>query len=182
MHYEKIKLVVFGFRWKFNNIKKLHPLRKIIILLPLSLLGLSNLFAQQNVDASGGNAIGPGGSISYSIGQIDYITATGPLAIITAGLQQPYEILIISGIEKTDINLSIYPNPTTDFVELNIQNFNAQNMMYMLYDVQGKLIEKKKINGSQTIISMVNLANDIYFIKVLNNANEIKIFKIIKNK
>lgn len=123
-----------------------------------------------------------GGGISYTIGQIDHVTSTGSIGTISEGLQQPYEILILKGVEETDIRLSVYPNPTRDFIVLSVQNSNTQNMTYILYDVLGKIIENKKLIGSQTSISMLYLADDIYFIKVLNNGNELKIFKIIKNK
>lgn len=143
---------------------------------------MGNLFAQQNTDASGGNASGIGGSASFSIGQLDYLTASDSLGNITQGLQQAYEILIIRGVEEIDINLTLYPNPAADFVVLSVQNTNIQNMTYMLYDAQGKVIVSQKLNTNQTSISMADLANDIYFIKVLNNGNELKVFKIIKNK
>ncbi|MCE9539620.1 MAG: T9SS type A sorting domain-containing protein [Bacteroidetes bacterium] len=164
------------------KIKKSKHIRKIIITCPLILIGFGALVAQQNSVASGGDAIGTGGVISYSIGQIDYITSKGSLGTITEGLQQPYEILTLSGFEETGISLSVYPNPTTDFVVLSVLNSNTQNMTYTLYDLLGKIIENKKLSGSLTSISMINLANDIYFIKVLNNDIELKVFKIIKNK
>ncbi len=164
------------------KIKKSIHIKKIIIICSCILIGSGAIVAQQNPVASGGDAIGAGGVISYSLGQIDYVTSTGSLGTVSEGLQQPYEILILSGFEETNISLSVYPNPTTDFVVLSVLNSNTQNMTYMLYDVLGKIIENKKLSGSQTSISMINLANDIYFIKVLNNDNELKIFKIIKNK
>ncbi|MDO9185415.1 MAG: T9SS type A sorting domain-containing protein [Bacteroidia bacterium] len=148
----------------------------------MGLCGFADLFAQQNTDASGGNAYGTGGSASFSIGQVDYITASDSSGNTTQGLQQSYEILIIKGIEEIDINLTLYPNPAADFVVLSVQNTNIQNMTYLLYDMQGKLIENKKLNSNQTSISMADLANDIYFIKVLDNDSELKVFKIIKNK
>lgn len=164
--------------------KKQQHIWKSILVFCLVFFGFGNLFAQQNTDASGGNAFGAGGSATHSIGQTDYVTATGDGGSITEGVQQPYKIIVISGIEETDINLilSVYPNPTTDFVILSVENSDTQNMTYSLYDVQGKLIEKQKLNGNQTTISMIDLANDIYFIKVLNKSTEVKIFKIIKNK
>lgn len=166
---------------EFKIRKSLH-IKQIIIICSLILIGYGDLIAQQNSVASGGDAIGAGGVISYSLGQIDYVTSAGSLGTITEGVQQPYEILILSGMEETNINLSVYPNPTKDFVVLTVENVNTQDMTYMLYDVLGKVIENKKLNGSQTSISMVNLANDIYFIKVLNHERELKVFKIIKNK
>ena len=89
--------------------------------------------------------------------------------------------LIVNGIEETGIQLSVFPNPTNDFVLLTVKNSSTDNMAYLLYDVQGKIIEEQQIDGTETSISMFHLASDIYFIKVLKNNTEVKIFKIIKN-
>ena len=43
----------------------------------LLFLGLSNLQAQEAVPASGGEAGGSGGSVSYTVGQVVYTTKTG---------------------------------------------------------------------------------------------------------
>lgn len=163
--------------------KKSQLIRNVILVLCLVLFGLGEFVAQENTDALGGMGYGAGGSISYSIGQIDFETATGPGGNITEGLQQPYEIMVVSGIEDKDINLAfaIYPNPTADFVVLSVQNVNTLNMTYSLCNVEGKLIEKQEVNGSQTTIAMRDLANGIYFIKVLRKSTEVKIFKVIKN-
>lgn len=157
---------------------------KIIILCYCLLsLGATDLYAQCGTVASGGQATGAGGTVSYSIGQVDYITATGSGGTITQGLQQPYEILVIAGIQETGINLSVfvYPNPTTDFVMLKFEGNKLENFTYQLYDLQGKTLINKKVEGSQTAISVVDFANSTYFIRVLNNNKEVKKFKIIKN-
>ncbi|MES2140649.1 MAG: T9SS type A sorting domain-containing protein [Bacteroidota bacterium] len=163
--------------------KRSQLIRNVILVLCLVLFGLGKFVAQENTDALGGMGYGAGGSVSYSIGQIDYETATGPGGNITEGLQQPYEIMVVSGIEDNDINLAfaIYPNPTADFVVLSVQNSNTLNMTYSLCNVEGKLIEKQEVNGSQTTIAMKDLASGIYFIKVLRKSTEVKIFKVIKN-
>lgn len=181
----QILVLVFetDFKMEDYKMKQSQHIRKIIVILHFVFLGFMNSSAQQNTDASGGTASGAGGTATYSIGQMDYVTATGTGGSISEGLQHPYKISILSGIEDTDINLvfSVYPNPTTDFVVLSVQNANIQNMTYQLFDVQGKLIEKQKLSGSETLISMTDLANDIYFIKVLNKTRELKVFKVIKN-
>ncbi|MES2286875.1 MAG: T9SS type A sorting domain-containing protein [Bacteroidota bacterium] len=163
--------------------KRSQPVFKVIIVFCLVSFGLGALVAQENTDASGGVAFGAGTSVSYSIGQIDYETATGTGGNITEGLQQPYEIMILSGIEENDINLtfSLFPNPTSDFVVLSVQNANTVNMTYAIFNIEGKLIEKREVNSSQTTIAMNDLANGAYLIKVLRKSTEIKIFKIIKN-
>lgn len=165
------------------KIKKYQHIKLIIALLGL-LYWPGELYSQQNTDAAGGNAYGTGGTVSYSIGQVDYLNATGLGGTISDGVQQPYEIMIISGIEDTTIKLtlSVYPNPATDIVTLSVENSNTRNMAYQLYDVQGKIINTNKLDGSQTLITLTELSNDIYFIKVLVKGNDVKTFKIIKNK
>ena len=170
-------------KWEGFKIKNYQHIKLLIALLGL-LYWPGELFSQQNTNAAGGNAHGTGGTVSYSIGQLDYLNATGLGGTITDGLQQPYEIMIVSGIEDNDINLTyaIYPNPTADFVVLSVQNANTLSLTYALFDIEGKLLEKKEVNGSQTTIAMKDLANGIYFIKVLRKSTQVKIFKVIKNK
>ena len=60
-----------------------------IILLVLS---NTNSFAQKNTISAGGLATGAGGTVSYSIGQIDYISATGTGGTANQGLQQPLRV------------------------------------------------------------------------------------------
>jgi len=159
---------------------------KLSILLLLG-LGLSTLQAQEAIPASGGNASGSGGSVSYSIGQMVYSTNTGTNGSVAQGVQQPYEISEVIGLEEAKgINLKCiaFPNPTTDFLTLKVDvsaTLKFQTLNYQLYDISGKFIESKKITDREMTINMANLPNSIYFIKVLNNGKELKIFKIIKN-
>lgn len=144
---------------------------------------ISSVKAQNGTDASGGDASGSGGSASYSIGQTDYITEQGTGGTITQGLQQPFEISVITGIENTAIHLSatVYPNPTVDMVTLSISGSLTGKMTFILCDLQGKMIRNEKLSADQTVISMAELAKATYLVKVLDNNKEVKTFKIIKN-
>lgn len=146
--------------------------------------GIINLKAQSGIVATGGEASGTGGKMSYSAGQLNYITATGSGGTTNQGIQQPYEIFVTSGIEAANINLSasVFPNPALDFINLSLENAEMKGMSYTLIDVMGKIITQHKLNNRQTSISMKELDSGIYFIKVLNNNREVKIFKIIKNR
>lgn len=48
--------------------------------------------AQRNTMSAGGDAIGSGGSISFSVGQIDFQYASGSGGNITLGVQQTYKL------------------------------------------------------------------------------------------
>ena len=147
-------------------------------------LGLTGLQAQTSVNATGGNASGSGGSASYSVGQLAYTTNTGTNGSVSEGVQQPFEISVVTGIEEAKgINLSVtaYPNPTTDYLTLSIADFDASKLSYQLYDMNGKLLQNEKITGNQTNIVMSNLVPATYFVKVIQGNKEFKTFKIIKN-
>jgi hypothetical protein len=157
--------------------------QKLILASCILSCGAITLKAQNGSVAAGGDATGSGGSVSYSIGQVDHITANGSGGTITQGLQQPYEIFIITGVEAKEINLaaSVYPNPTAEQVTLSVKDISTDGMRYVLSDVQGKLIKQDKLTGTETTISMVELSKATYLISVFNNNKEVKIFKIIKN-
>jgi len=157
--------------------------KKLKISAVFLLLGLGALHAQEAVLATGGEASGSGGTVSYSVGQVVYTTNTGANGSVASGVQQPYEITIITGIELPEINLelSAFPNPTTDFLNLKIGNYEHEKLSYQLYDMQGKLLEDKDIVESGTTIKMQSLPTSTYFLQVTDMQKIVKTFKIIKN-
>ncbi len=147
-------------------------------------LGLSGLQAQESINATGGNAAGSGGSASYSVGQVVYTTNTGTNGSVAQGVQQPFEISVVIGIEEANgitLQCSAYPNPTTDFLTLKVENSDNKTLLYQLFDMAGKLLQSERITGNQTSIVMSNLVPATYFVKVIQNQEELKTFKIIKN-
>ena len=164
---------------------KHHQLKIILILL---LFGIKGLYAQEAILISGGEASDERGTVSYSIGQVVYNTATGTNGSATEGVQHPYEIYVITGIEDElgiSLMVSAYPNPTTNFLTLKVDNCETSKLSYYLYDFNGKLIENKKVRANEMRISMSKLVSETYILKVIernrNISKEIKTFKIIKN-
>jgi len=142
------------------------------------------LQAQKSVNSTGGNASGSGGSASYSVGQAVYTSNTETGGTVAQGVQQPYEIWVETTIEEAKgINLLVtaYPNPTTDYLTLRIDEFDISDLSYQLYDMQGKLLRNEKITSNQTRIVMSNLAPATYSVKVVQGNKEIKTFKIVKH-
>jgi hypothetical protein len=158
----------------------------IIVCFFLICIGTTSLWAQNGVIATGGNATGSNGSASFSVGQIDYTASINSAGSFNSGIQQPFEIFVTTGINETRINLVpfsvfVYPNPINEFMNLQIEDIDLAGLSFQLYDLQGKIILDKKVDGKLTTISISELANATYFIKVLNNNEELKRFKIIKN-
>lgn len=160
-------------------------MKKIVEYIYVLLLLVSGFFAQSQEanPSSGGNAIGSGGSASYTIGQIVFTYQESPNGSFNQGVQQPYEITVALGVEEaTGITLqsSVYPNPTSSNVILKIENYDIKNLSYFIFDINGKTIIANKISNNETFIPMENLAESIYFIKIMEYNKELKIFKIIK--
>jgi hypothetical protein len=160
--------------------------RKFLYLLFLFTIWFTTLYSQEAIPVTGGNATGNGGSFSYTIGQVVFTAISGSTGTTVQGVQQPFEISVATEIEqvrKIDLVCSAYPNPTTDFVTLRIGNGNSNdNLSYQLYDINGILLENKKITINETIISMHSMVPSTYFLKIIAGNREIKTFKIIKNQ
>jgi hypothetical protein len=158
---------------------KLQPL----IMLLAGILLTSITKAQESANSSGGNAIGSGGTVSYSIGQVDFNSNSGSSGSVAQGVQHAYEIFTV-GINETTLNISLtaYPNPTTDNLTLQINDYKNEKLTYQLFDIQGKLITNGQVISKQTIINTVSLQSATYFIHLVNNdKTKVQSFKIIKN-
>lgn len=148
----------------------------------LLFFGVTTLQAQQTTDATGGDAFGIGGSVAYSVGQIVYTTNSSITGSEAQGVQQPYEISIVLELGESlmGIDLQVYPNPTNNFLTLNLEKNELSNLSFQMFDANGKVIESKKITSPTETICMENLPSAMYFLKI-TNSKEIKTYKIIKN-
>ena len=159
-------------------------MKKLVLTILTVFVGLPML-AQEAIPATGGDVTESEGSVSYTIGQVLYITNMGTNGTVAEGVQQPYEISVVVGIEQAkDINLicKAYPNPSTDLLILEVESASNEDLYFQLYDMMGKLLVSKKLLNIKTNISMANLAPSTYFLKVTDHQKVVKTFKIIKTQ
>ncbi len=159
-------------------------MRKGITCLSLIIYGTSFCFAQSELSIAGGEATGAGGTMSYTIGQVAYTLNTNASGTVTQGVQQPFEIFVVTGLEEAiGINLafSVYPNPTAGLLKLKIENYALENLSYQLYDVIGGLLQNGDIMDKETVIPTGELAPAAYYLRISDNQKELRTFKIIKN-
>lgn len=160
---------------------KLYP----FILSFLFLFSFNLAYAQQGTGASGGDLNGANGSISYTIGQVVYTTVSDNNNSLAQGIQQPYEISIISSTtdelaEYLHLQISSAPNPTTEKIVLNIDGWRGEQLKFQLFDIQGRLLRSNPIASSATEIQMNDLPASTYVLSISNKQNIIKSFKISK--
>lgn len=146
-------------------------------------LGVASLQAQESINTTGGNAMGDGGSASYSIGQVFYTTNTGDNGSVAQGVQQAFEISVlgVEDLDETEPSVTVYPNPTADYLTLEVKELDLSSLTFQMFDLQGKLLQNQKIVNNRTNIVMSTLPVSTYFVKVSQENREVKTFRIIKN-
>lgn len=144
---------------------------------------MTGITAQSSLVTTGGDVTGNEGTVSFSAGQVFYKTVTGPNGSLLEGVQQPFEISVVTatkGSEKITLEFNVYPNPAADYVKLFVGTDEFKDLLYKVFSFNGLLLLDAKIEGKETEISLTGLSSSIYFLKVLSGKKEIKTFKIIK--
>lgn len=159
-------------------------MRTFLLLLILLLPTMANLiYAQplQVVASSGGNITIGDKAIEWTLGETVIATLSSENIILSQGFHQP--ILTVTTI-KTPVELAYkieaYPNPTNDLLLIRLENADAQEFQYILYDINGKVLEQKELKSNETAINMTNNACGEYLLKIIQTEKEIMTFKIIK--
>ena len=150
------------------------------LILILSVLAFSSIGQNMTLNENSGS------SSSYSIADINKITfQSGDVVVETQSSTDNFSIggvrnLVFGNIitETEDITqtaqeLSAYPNPCGDV--LNISQ-NTTDARYFIYDLNGSLIQSDKASST---INVSNLKTGIYFFTLVNETST-KTLKIIK--
>ena len=159
-------------------------MREKLLFLVILIFYMSSALAQESITAAGGDGTGSGGSAAYTVGQILYSSSSGASGEMFQGVQLPYEISVISGLdqfEDLDWIISTYPNPVTDLLTLKVESLDGSELTFRLFNNEGKMVSSDKLLDSETDIDMSHLAPGTYFLQVFMEKDAVKTFKIIKN-
>ena len=85
-------------------------------------------------------------------------------------------VTTLSNQNFVENNLKIYPNPTTDILNLDLQ----EEATLSVFDISGKQLLTQKANGN-TQLNLSAFAKGIYVLKIVNDNTETKTLKIVKN-
>lgn len=158
------------------------------ILIVLAILGSSieHGKAQNHVVTAGTNIISTTGSVSFTVGQIDYINATTSSGNINLGVQQPYEIYNVTGIENiqlADFDIQISPNPSSGDMTLSIQcsSLEEKHLSYIVTTITGDKLLQQDITNRQTPLHLKSLSAATYFITICDEHSKVATCKIVKN-
>lgn len=154
-----------------------------LLLLVGSICSVHAQNADQNVIASSGDAISNGDSqLSWTLGQVVASSSSSNSIFLNQGFQQSEVITIELGTAPEEQVITIYPNPTVDYVQLQ----SSQNRgfgSYQLASLKGEiLLEELEADFSkENKLNMIDFADGIYLLTIKTDDQSIKQFKIIKN-
>ncbi|WP_348825400.1 T9SS type A sorting domain-containing protein [Flavobacterium aestuarii] len=138
----------------------------------------------ETIIASGNNATGSSGTVTYSIGQVFYTYIGESIYNVAQGIQhqEASENLGTPDNIEPKAEIIIYPNPTSDFVNVNMKGLELEKgtQSYQLYDIQGRLLKQNKISQDETQINLSGLTPSLYMLRVNINNKVSKTFKILK--
>lgn len=120
------------------------------------------------IASSGDHYVAGNAQLSWTLGEPVIETVSAGSNIITQGFHQTN--LTVTSIDETvnNLDVSIYPNPTSDRVIISIPD-NVNDFSLELYDVKGQLVMTKKMNRNenQTQMDVSQLANSYYMLKLV---------------
>ena len=83
--------------------------------------------------------------------------------------------------EYLEQNISIFPNPTSGFVQIKIREW-THDMDYEVYNILGQTLKTNRLQNNE-ILDLTDLPSDIYFMKITElETNRILVKKIVLNK
>ncbi|MBU0764776.1 MAG: T9SS type A sorting domain-containing protein [Bacteroidetes bacterium] len=150
-----------------------------------SFFSIAQSVSPEVVAASGDYNEGSGVTISWTLGEIMTETYSGTDINLTQGFQQSsYSITSVEEYLPEALSVTVYPNPATDKVFMNIRGSETTRIKVELFDLQGKTIHSQVFDNIPQIIEM-NLtpyANSAYLLKITDTGstkcNTYKIQKI----
>lgn len=151
-------------------------------LLFIALLSAASADAQQNTVAGGGEAIGTGGTVSYTIGQVDHLHLDATTGSVWQGVQQPVTITVITGVDvrAVDLLIGVHPNPAHAQVVLVVAPEAVEGHRWTLRDDLGRELASGAVTAERTTIPLEALAAAGYLLQVSNTQGTIKTYRILK--
>jgi hypothetical protein len=151
----------------------------LLILLCLPFIGFGQVTSPSVVSSSGDSYNSSNVKMDYTLGEVVVETHTNGSTILTQGFHQ--EILkITTEVVNLDIKTKIYPNPTTSILIVELEkNVNAD---IMVYDVNGKLVIKDKLNNEQQKQLDFSFLKQGNYLLHINIADKQSVYQINKSK
>jgi hypothetical protein len=87
----------------------------------------------------------------YAVGPKFYGTTVAAKVSSITETVSSYAPTGVTNAEAEKFSVSIFPNPSSDLITIQVNNINKENIVVQLFDIAGKFIEKKILYQGSTI-------------------------------
>ena len=118
--------------------------------------------------------------IQQTIGQPLTKTLNIPNTVLTQGFQQ-VEIKVVKTQDlRPEVEISFFPNPTTDFINYKIDKGNFENTNITLFGADAQLLLSTPLQANGGNIDISTLADGVYILTINSRNIILKSYQIIK--
>ena len=114
-------------------------------------------------------------------GAVDYFAgnARGGVSFYSDALLDSTLVLSIDKLKSNDFNFHFSPNPAQDYIIISLQENFRGSAECIVTDALGKMVNRKRIDASKSLLTIQNLESGIYFISILYEG-KIRTQKLVK--
>jgi hypothetical protein len=123
--------------------------------------------------------------LQYAAGDEDDPTGRAPYdkgdpPVLTDPL--PITIMDNTGINSllNEASLSVFPNPSYGYLTIQLEAFDGTPVDMRMYDLRGKQVMRRQLNGAQTTLDLLDLKSGVYVLR-LEAEGETLTKKFVKN-
>jgi len=153
----------------------------MVVAMAMTSMAISQTASPELVSSSGDSFNNTSYQLDWSVGECVTATHSAGDYVITQGFHQ--NTYVITSVEdlRPEIEMTVYPNPTSDFISLKVESSKVEDLQYSITDFSGKVLQTENFAGDIEQINFSSYANGTYLISISQNNQLIKSFQIIKN-
>ena len=120
-------------------------------------------------------------SIDWVIGETVTATMNSSNNTLSNGFEQSTYIITAIKNNVLNIEVSLFPNPTKNSLNLQSKDAQLKNGKYQLIDMAGKIVSEGNIKGEITAIDFSMFGAATYYLVLMNQKSEmLHSYKVVK--
>ncbi len=84
--------------------------------------------------------------------------------------------------ERIDFELNVFPNPVSQYLQIELEEQPGQDVKYFLLDISGRLVSSSEIENMVTEVDFKNVESGTYFLQLVSPEKKSQVVKIQKIK
>ena len=157
------------------------------IVLLMGSISYSQSIAPQSVNNSGSTMSQSNGSLSFTVGELTVQSQTDSQGNTLGSGFTAGASLTTRSVQETNaaiLDVKVYPNPTTELVNIQINHSTVDQVIVTVADLEGKEVYSGKYAGIANVIGIntSSYSTGAYLLMLKNTSNQVLgTYKIIKH-